>query len=630
MPRGHYVRRNHQTLLPKRLIVLDTETIPERQGDTEAHRLRCACATRDVLDTAGRPVGLTEEFQTDTGEELWWWVTHAETRPPRTYLYAHNVQFDLLASGAFRHLPEHGWTLHRWAIGGRSDWFWWRRGRTSLVCLNSASWFPMPLEQVGQAVRTPKLPMPSRRASHEAWVDYCQRDVDVLRLAILRVIQWIGDQDLGSWRFTPAAQGFAAWRHRFMRMRPLAHGQPEAQRLERLSYHAGRCEAYRLGDLGTGPWAELDFQDAYPTLCRDHAVPAELIGIRGDVDLDRYRARPQTIGCIAEATVELDQPALPVRTDLGTCWPVGRFRAWLPGPELDLALELGADVQLHRVATYTMAPLLRDFATWILEQLHGPDPVTDPLLRAVVKRWGQSFVGRLGARRRGWERMADDPAFGVGVEYLAQAGADRLERRCRLAGAWWREADLGEGENAITAIAAWVTSLARVRLWRALQAAGRENVAYLDTDGLIVNAAGQERLEAALAAGQLPGLRVKRRLKRLEVWGPGAYQVDGVPRVKGLPTKVRPLKAGGWSGERWQGVLHAAEAGDVTRPLVKRDSWRVPEPEPRGQVVDAHTIGWERLPTGGAQAQLLGPADRVVVPYRVELHEGLTVIGSPA
>lgn len=627
MARTHYLRRNHRTLVPRRLVCLDTETVPELEGDLERHGLRCAAAVRDRLDPTGRPMDAGEDFQTDDAADLWYWLTHAETRPPRTWLYAHNVQFDLLAAGAFHHLPELGWSLHRWNIGGRSDWFWWRRGRASLVCLNSGSWFPMPLERVGTAVGWPKGRMPSSQAGLDEWLDYCLNDAHVLRLGLLRLIAWVHDHDLGSWRYTPAAQGMAAWRHRFMRLRPLVHGELEAGRLERTAYHAGRCEAYRLGELSGESWSEVDFVNAYPNLCAQLSVPYQLVGMTSEMTTERFLARPAGTGVIAEVSVEVDQPALPCRTDMGTVWGTGKFHTTLAGPELELALELGASVTWHRAGLYALAPVLRDYARWILAQLDGPDALQDPLLRAVVKRWGQSLVGRLGSRRRGWERIGDDLEGGAGMELHVDARTGSTGRRCRLAGSWWQEVDLGEGENSITAIAAWVTSAARVQLWRALEVAGRDHVAYLDTDGLLVDDHGRERLEAAAVAGQLPQLRVKRSTRRLEVWGPGAYAIDGQPRVKGLPRKAVALKGGGWSGERWQGVMESVAAGDLTRPLVSRETWQAPTPEPRGYVVDVPTVRWRQLDQGGAQAQLLDAGDRIVTPYRLEVDEGANVVG---
>lgn len=623
---GHYLRRNHRCDLPRRLVILDTETIPEAREGVEHHRLRCLASSRDRLGPDGRPVEATEWWEGTDPEAFWWWVTHAEAKAPKTYLYAHNVQFDLLAAGAFTHLPDLGWRLEHWNIGGRSDWFWWRRGKASMVCANSVSWLPMSVETLGGAVDVPKLPMPDAPASDEEWAAYCAQDVAVVRAAMLRVIQWVADEDLGSWRYTPAAQGFAAWRHRFLRMRPYVHGSPQAHRLERLAYHAGRCEAYRLGAQVEGEWWEMDFQNAYPALCATHPVPAELVEVRGDMTTPRYLGRPEGVGVIGEVTITTERPVVPVRTDVGTVWPTGRFRTWLPGPEIDLALEAGATVEWGQTAVYTMAPILADFARWILDRLEGPDAIADPIIRGVVKRWGQSFVGRLGARRRGWERLSEDEEAGAGVEYVIDAETGEMARTCRLAGAWWREVDMGEGENAITAIAAWVTSLARVRMAEVIDLAGRETVAYLDTDGVIVDAAGRRRLERAMAAGRLPGLRVKREIRRLRVWGPGAYEVDGAPRVKGLPSRARPLKGGGWSGERWQGVLESVQAGDVTRPLVERGRWRMPEPEPKGVVETAPRIEWQDRTTIGPQGRIADEGDPIVTPYRVEMVEGMAQV----
>jgi hypothetical protein len=95
----------------------------------------------------------------------------------------------------------------------------------------------------------------------------------------------------------------------------------------------------------------------------------------------------------------------------------------------------------------------------------------------------------------------------------------------------------GGGDSSVPSLSAWITSWGRVELWRVCSQAGWENVLYNDTDSLIVNQAGFERLEDQVQ-DDVPGkLALKDRADSVLINGRkqyviGDHHVDGgVPNM---------------------------------------------------------------------------------------------------
>ena len=67
-----------------------------------------------------------------------------------------------------------------------------------------------------------------------------------------------------------------------------------------------------------------------------------------------------------------------------------------------------------------------------------------------------------------------------------------------------------EPPNCCPAISATMTAYGRMLLWQIISIAGRDNIIYCDTDGILVNYAGRMRLQkAGWCTGERGGLAVK-------------------------------------------------------------------------------------------------------------------------
>jgi hypothetical protein len=419
---------------------------------------------------------------------------------------------------------------------------------------------------------------------------------DALAAWVRTMISELHDRGWGSLKATAGAQAWNIWRHAYMPRAVHVHNDRRALMLERDSYFGGRCEAYRIGAV-TGPVYSLDIRSCYPWCARENDLPAELIGY-GDGVYPPGPTGPGTrVGLIADVTVRTDTPLYPCRVTAGfgdgprpvpcwtrryedrlhseTIWPVGTFRTCLPGPELSLALERGDVVEWHRWALYELSPVWREIMT---DLLNARDRASGHPIKAVCqwyKSLANGLIGKAGQAASAW---VDDPSgfhdFAWGT-WVAPGPDGKPVRWRSLGGHTQREEWAPDSPDSIPALAAWVTSLARVRLAGLMECAGREHVVYCDTDSLFVDQAGLDSLRdlQCIGHGQPGMLRELGVADGMTVYGHKHYVWGEKTVCAGRPVELHAGAAAGnryWTAEGIKGGVAARRRPstlEVARPF---------------------------------------------------------------
>lgn len=550
--------------MPRRHIVLDCEAHQTDDGHRKVQTFRLAVAGFDYQSKAGRAWKSTDLQRFDTPRDLWEWVDGCTIKGRRTIVVAHNLAYDLRVADAFTILPALGWSLEMVRLDHGSAWCKWKRDTSSLMLTDTVSWFGVSLEKIGALLRAPKLPLPEFDADDETWFARCETDVKILRAAWRKVIDWIDTGDLGNWKPTGAGQGWAFLRHNHLTHKILHHGIERIAKLEREAAWTGRCEAWRHGRLPAGKWQEFDFSTAYARVAESCDVPVRLLDHLGPKGATAAVERSDGFAALVHATITTDTPTCPTRGSDGILWPTGTYTSWLWSHEARLALEAGAQVSCDKGYRYETAPALRSWATAILDMLADHPGTIDPLLQLVVKGWSRTTIGRFGAQWGQWEDIGD--AHGDDVT-LMQAGDGDTGAKFRVmmvGGRALAETVKVDAEDGAVHVMSWIMAECRVRLWRAMQAAGFEHVAYVDTDGLFVDVEGARRLDAAA----FPGLRRKSTWGNVEVLGPRQLVLGGKLRVAGVPSSAVQTGPRSWQAEVWRSLPASIRAGEIDSVVV--------------------------------------------------------------
>lgn len=571
----HWIKHNATTTTPNRHIWLDCEAHEHRAGDNRVQTWRLACTALDRRENSRKPWRETQWQTHYTPADLWEYVDRSTKRRARTVVWAHNLGYDLRISQALDHLDAYGWAIHRLAVHDKATSAVLRRDGRSLVLADTWSWLPMALNKVGALLGMDKVPLPAFSASNDVWEARCRQDVAIMRAAMLDLLGWIEREDLGNFQRTGAAQVWATWRHRFYSHKILVHSDTVAREAEAEAIHTGRCEAWRHGRLPRGQWTEWDLPLCYATVAQSVNVPTRLQSHQTWGSIKQLAQRPPLRRSLCRAEVHTDHPVLPVKTAEGICWPVGDLAGWWWDCELLQAAEYGATVKITEAYNYRAAPALKEWADWVIPIASGQDETVSAIQQAAAKHWSRALIGRFATRFTKWQPNGAAHPDAAPLEIIIDIDTGLEGRVLTLGSSAFVGFEKEWGADTVPAIMGVIMAEARCRLWQALNVAGLENVAYCDTDSLLVNAAGSTRLMEWIVGGGGYGLRVKGSYRGIAVLGPRQLVFGAQLRAAGIPKGAVRHDRHVWVGETWQSLPEALAKGYTDRVIISPRVWHL-------------------------------------------------------
>lgn len=575
-------------------MVIDTETRPELGELAELHKLRWWHARLTRRHVASPRGAVSIDLAGDTIDALADQVDQAAIAKHSLWVYTHNLGFDLQVTELPELLYRRGWRIVDLGIAGRSPWIRMSHGRRRIVLADSASWLPAPLAEIGELIGVDKPVIDDwHNASDEDIATRCLADVHILSTAMLSIMQWWDDNDMGRWQWTGPGCGWAAFRHNFLAAKILMDPEPGRMALERQAIYGGRREAYKIGNLGSGRYADLDFQAAYPTIASYLPLPRRPIARVENMTREVMEKLPVDWDILSQCTVTTAIPVVPCRVDGHTVYPIGRFTTVLAGPDIRGAIECGASIELGDTIVYQMEPFLSEWGKWITGIIDGSGQEVPPVVRLMGKHWSRTVIGRFAMHGQRIEDWGDAcwPSFHAEPMTDWQTGREVIDlhacgRHIRV----FRDA---EPENVFPAVTAWVEAECRQQLRRAMDKCPAGTVVQCDTDGFMLAwpesaasgaSSGPDGLTggdpAAAELAPPPGIperlgplsvRVKGLYHSAVILGPQQVTLGSSRRISGVPrgfTDLGQLTYHGWAwpGYTWQ--LARSEPGVYTRPHV--------------------------------------------------------------
>lgn len=571
MRKPHYWKAAAKGSAPSEIVVVDCETwhaelARVEGGEWQTLRLGVALAYR--LEGGRRT--RVRELVFRTAAEFWTLVRSRLSDRRPVWVVGHNLPYDLGIVDGWSVITGPEYETCKAAVSGQMFFVKGYLAGKGLNFCDTVNYYRCSLASLGRAVGLPKLPMPQQSDPDSSWVAYCRNDVLVTAAGLDHLVSFVREEHLGPWQPSIASLSFSAYRSRFMREKTLVHCYRGALSLERGAYYGGVVETGFLGVVPTTPVYEMDVCSMFPNCARGD-LPTRYRGYSERIGPRRLSALMDGYSVIAE--VELDTPThqYPVRLKGGTYHPVGRFATTLAHPELEQAVRLGHVKWVRRAAWYERKPIFREYMEYFASkkiQYHNAD---NGAFETLCKYYANSLYGKTGQLSPVWREWGDDslaqleqeeglppgtlayyadkpphlvamedsyrfPAINRPVEVRNYFGV--VELRC------------GESEarDSCPAIAATITSAARVLLRSYHQIAGPGNWYYSDTDSVWVNAEGRARLidSGAVRPGVLGMLDEKAAHEWMHIHGPKDYATDRVVRTKGVRATAEPDGTGGF------------------------------------------------------------------------------------
>jgi DNA polymerase type B, organellar and viral len=408
---------------------------------------------------------------------------------------------------------------------------------------------------------------------------------------LCKICELLCQSNMGSLKETAASQAMSCYRHSYLSQPILVHTNVSALRLERECLYAGRNECYRIGPV-RGDIYHLDFNSFYPSIARGCQTPCRLSG-HGRLDVAGINDKVKRGYCvIGDILICTNAPAYPYRLFGTTIYPIGAFRTSLCGPELRLAIQCGHVMDVVSAARYESDIL---FDMWV-KDIHAAriDAENNDNYAAaqLFKAMNNSLYGKFAQQKRGWTNRPDVAAivdygqwWGKPIERKGDIGNDEQEKQgSDVPGATggdeyirWRsigwssqcESVPQESHNSCPVITAWLYSLARVKLLEAIGQAGWENVYYVDTDSLWINADGFSRLHMAGLIGQneIGKLKIVARYSEVIFHGLKHYDTPTRSVHAGVPNDAEIIGPRYFEYRSTERLAAALQQGRAPRPV---------------------------------------------------------------
>lgn len=592
---GHYLKRNHDTALPRTVLVLDTETTGTPESDGIAHRFRLGWSVRAIFTPQGRVNHEDWRYWKDAAPLLEY-IEDAAPRDGTLWLIANNVFFDLQALGFFRHFTRSGWTLEFLYDSQVTYILIIRRGRYTIKALSVSNYWAASTRELGDLLNEPKLDVDFSDVSDETLLIYCFRDTEIAFDAMARYIAMIHELDLGSFRLSRAAQSMAAFRHRFMRHRIFIHDDPEIRELEELAYMGGRTEAYRIGEIDGGPFTCYDVNSMYPFIMSRYRLPWKCVDYHAELRPGDLAGLLAEYSAIAEVELDTDEPLYAVRIEGRLIFPVGRFTAYLCTEGLRQALLRGHVVRVVRAAFYRDAILFREYVEAFYAMKSAARERGDHVTERAAKLLMNSLYGKFAQRRP----IVTSEVEYEGDDYYRLESLDYETGKTIIVSRLFHRETVSIGDelapSSIASIPAHITEYGRMLQWDIQEKIGREHVLYCDTDSVFVASKVPVGDRYPVSATTLGALASKWTTGRLHIYGSKDYETDADVVLKGVPpgalmTAPREYLYTYWPSQR----SHMAKRIDdryVLRDVVKR----LDRPYGKGRVNDDGSVTPWKMP----------------------------------
>ena len=338
-------------------------------------------------------------------------------------------------------------------------------------------------------------------------IKYCARDVEVLREAWFSLFRFSWDLAKVTPAITVASMSKRIYQRRWLpafnkefRERFIGSlDHPLVAAAEEDAYHGGRTDVFWRGipKSKDGMVRKYDVNSMYPSVMLAR-MPVQFNGLAGEEELlnglDNFTdgASGKDI-YLARVTVKIPKTGLgfigwegvPI-FGRGLTFPVGTYTIWAWQPMLAIAHRQGWIIKTHKVFKYRARAIFRDFVQEIYGLRKAAKEEGDAPKALLLKYLMNSLYGKFGQRKFGkWEKLNENdddylfqraatkhekgdfsrwPGFPLGDLRLTMM--DYLETETGIYR--YRPAEDGMGKNSICAIAGYITSLARAKLWDAM------------------------------------------------------------------------------------------------------------------------------------------------------------------
>lgn len=546
--------------IPSMFIFYDCETKSTKDDEgREVHRLWFGHALFWKPSKRGKEE-VIEKIDFTENRDFWSWVVEYIKKGDTLYLFAHNVKFDFLVSQGFQVLPSLGFTMQGIYHKFTTTIMRWKDGKRSLVIADTMNYFQSSLEKIAGLVGETKIQVDFDNPNVADLWKRCRSDVRITYKAVRLLLDKLQADDLGGFKITAPSLSFSIFRSRFLKHRLITHHNDDGVKLEKDAYYGGYVNVFQIVGRGQPELYKLDINAMYPSVMLDNAFPVEMVDHVRDVSRAILDLILKSYLVTVRATVQTNEAVYPMRYDGGVCYPVGTFETTLSTPSLLYARKHGHLQKVHELISYKKAVLFHDYVEYMYKNRMKAKETKDRAGEMFYKLMMNSLYGKFGQSSLESKVIGScDPD-----EFVSYTAVDADT------GETWREIHAGgsvislkqgdESRYTFYAVAAHVTDYARRVLFDIIKLAGREHVYYSDTDSVLVDDEGLNRVKGLMDELKLGYLKVEDKGDLFIGFAKKDYLLGSERKLKGFsrkPDADNPHKFTTHQSVSFYGVLRA-------------------------------------------------------------------------
>lgn len=611
MRKFHKMALARSLIYPPRCVFLDTETTTLQDDELE-HRPKLIYGFAEYIEldkhlTASEIDG--KEFL--TVKSFWDWLEPKFNQPVDLWIFAHNWGFDFPVINGFNQMVEKGYELISIVDGCPPVILRYRKEKSIVIFIDTLNFFKSSLAQMGKAIGLEKMEIEFDGKVTPKLKEYCQRDVEILRRSMLELMSYLKTNKLCKLNHTISSLALNTYNRNFQPCPIYIDGQgdidnpdttinrgvsmagltPENDRSEyaRKSYFGGRTEAFKLGEF-EGPFYLIDVNSQYPFVMRNSKFPYKTIGRYKHVNLPELTAVIREHCVIAHVQISTDKPVFPVYLNKRTCFPIGRYEAYLTTPEIAYGLDHDMIEKVHSYILYEAEFLFRDYVDYFYQQKAKYKQSGNLSWSILAKYMLNTLYGKFAQTYKKWEKT-DMKATGTphtGFYYDYDKGI--REYTMELNGQVFAARHGGESRDSFPAISSHVTAGGRLIIQRMIDYLGIKNVFYCDTDSLLINQTGMDLMENKTDQWALGAWSLDAEYENINIRGCKDYKFDNKERIKGIKAGAERVEQNIYRQLQFASLSGVIRSKIIDSPLIKRIHKQLKREYMKGYVSDSGII----------------------------------------
>lgn len=451
---------------------------------------------------------------------------------------AHNTQFDLRYSKLLEYITDNNGIIRTNHMTQGTNVIQTEYKSHKQVFLDSMNWFSFSLEKLGKIVGVHKGKIDFNNCSIPELFAYCKQDVNILLRVFMRYKKWLSDTFGTNISYTRGADAFGIWRRSRNADKVHLHLNLDVLKKEIIAYHGGRTECFKMGKLPKRGWIKIDVNSLYPYVMSKSQYPTNYLGKIAVNERYNLLSLMDNYTVLGLVKCNIKDAYLPVYSPRGLYFPVGKIYGWFTGDELRHLLYNATDLEIIEAHKYEQDDIFSDVISKLMYAKNKAEKEGNIVDRTTSKLLMNSIYGKFGQRNHELKDTDEINDRKYDSFYRIDENNGYNRKFVILNHRVYEQIPSMVGKNSSPIISACVTANARMYLYYAMRDIGIENIAYVDTDSIILKDEESLLSNIEIHPTDLGKWKVEERSEIVKIYSPKNYQFGTEIHRKGIPKKA--------------------------------------------------------------------------------------------